>query len=114
MEVLRKLSQSDEFRVVSESYLQIFESEIRSPRPDYVLLRRVLRNSGRYRIRSIFENVLNNFDRLLPLVREVGIYFKLVITKEVARKYMSKFTALADQCRGEVTVRQHVAVAHVR
>ncbi len=96
LEVLRKLSESEEFRIVSDSYRQIFESEICSPKPDFMLLRRVLRNAGAYRIRSIFDIVVRNFERLLPLVRETGIYITRVITKEVVSKYLSEFQALAE------------------
>jgi hypothetical protein len=96
LKVLQRLSDSDQFKAASVSYREIMKSELKSAAPDYLLLRRIIRNAGTYRIRSIFDDVLSNFERLLPVVREVGIYLTKVITKEIAGKYTAQFASLAN------------------
>jgi len=62
-----------------------------SPSIDYVLLRHVLRQAARYRIRSIIPLVLDNFYTILPVIREAVIYLNAVINKRVIQENQPRF-----------------------
>ena len=85
-ELITKFQKDKKFKLASEAYKELLASELNTPRPDYALIRRLLRNSKAYRIRSIVPLILQNFERFLPLVRETCLYLRKVITSDIASR----------------------------
>jgi hypothetical protein len=92
--VLKKIQESNKFRLLSTTYAEMLTEELQSNRPDIGCLRRILRQAGRYRIRSIVEIVFAKFEELLPVVREVAIFLSKVLTENTARKYEPRLRAI--------------------
>lgn len=70
--------------------------------PDFAIIRRMLRNAGRYRIRSMVSAVLKHFERLLPLIREVILYLVKVLTKDLVREYKDDFARIVNGRRSQL------------
>ena len=89
-----ELEESDKFKVRSEAYKELFKNAIKLNRVDLGLMRHLLRQAGRYKVRSIMPYIFSNFDNLLPVLREIVIYFNRVLTDKVAKKYQIEFNNL--------------------
>jgi hypothetical protein len=82
-----------EFELLSSTYLDLFNKAVRTPR-DYGLLKHILKQSGRYRIRNILPLVLDNFYMIRPVVREAIIYLRAVINEKTVTENKTKFEHL--------------------
>jgi len=94
--LLEEFRKNKRFEVASEAYKDLLNEECKKQYPDFVLIRRILRNAKAYRIRSILPFVLLYFERLLPFVREVCLYLQKVLTQEAAQKNCALFMKIAD------------------
>ena len=81
-ELLDELMTSVHFPLLADTYKDLFDQAVTSSPIDLQLLRHLLRKAARYRIRSIAPLVLEHFQKLLPILREVVIYLKQVLNKE--------------------------------
>ena len=79
---LKEIMDSDKFQILSDAYYELFKKSIDSPPFDYPLLRHLLRQAAKYRVRKLVPLVLANFDIILPLIREAVIYLNTVINKK--------------------------------
>ena len=59
-------------------------------------MRHILRQAGRYKIRTIIPDIFLNFDNLLPVLREIVIYFDRVLTERVVLGYEIEFRNLLE------------------
>jgi len=91
----REIIKDEKFKLLSSTYASLFEKSIKTGL-DFPLLRHILKQAARYRIRSIIKLVLDNFERLLPLIREMIIYLNNVINDEVVIRYKTKFEAIVS------------------
>jgi hypothetical protein len=82
-ELMEKFEKDKKFQIASGAYKKILAVELRENRPDYILLRRILRNATVYRIRSILPLVLENFETFAPIVREFCLYVQKVLSEKV-------------------------------
>lgn len=82
-ETLSEILDEKQFELLSTTYLKLFKKAISTPR-DFAMLRHLLRQSTRYRIRNILPLVLDKFYSLLPVIREAVIYLNAVINEETA------------------------------
>jgi reverse transcriptase-like protein len=98
-EVLDAIQRDQRHEILSDVYLKAIDEELEKPFPDFGVLRGILRKAGTYRIRSICGKVLENFDRLLPLIREVVVYLVKVLTKDVAVEFKQEFRKILDNPR---------------
>lgn len=94
--LLEEFRKNKKFEIASEAYKDLLNEEMKKPRPDFVLIRRILRNAKAYRIRSILPFVLMHFERLLPLAREMCLYLHKALTQEAATKNNALLIKIAD------------------
>jgi Reverse transcriptase (RNA-dependent DNA polymerase) len=89
-ELQRKLLESNRVDILAGTYGEILSEQLNLDAPDFVLLRRVFKNAARYRIRAILKTTFENIERLLPIVREISIYARSVLSpssaKNIARR----------------------------
>lgn len=95
-ELLEEFRKDKKFEIASEAYRDLLREECEKERPDFTLIRRILRNAKAYRIRSILSDVLAEFERLIPLTREVCLYLQRVLSKDVAEKNEAAILAISD------------------
>lgn len=91
-----KLEDTDKFKVRSEAYKELFPEAIKLGKVDLGLMRHLLRQAGRYKIRTIIPDIFLNFDNLLPVLREIVIYFDRVLTDRVVIEYEVEFSHLIE------------------
>jgi len=101
-QVLDAIQKDGRYDILSEIYSKALNEELETPFSEFAVIRRILRNAGRYRIRSILAAVLGNFDKLLPLIREVILYLLKVLTKDVATEYEQQFRQIIDNPRAQL------------
>jgi hypothetical protein len=89
-ETLQQILNEEHISLLSNAYHTLVERAL-TPPIDYVLLRHVLRQAARYRIRSIIPLVLDNFFMILPVIRESVIYLNAVINKKVVQQNHARF-----------------------
>ncbi len=92
-ETLNKILSEEQFKLLSRAYHQMFEKAVSQPR-DYALLRHVLRQSARYRIRSLFPLVLKYFYRIRPVIREAVIYLNSVANEKLIKDNKERFETI--------------------
>jgi hypothetical protein len=88
------LDASRKFKIRSEIYPKLFKQAAGLEKIDLALLRHILRQAGKFKIEKIIPLIFKNFDTLLPVVREVVIYFDRVLNEEIVTKYEKKFEAI--------------------
>jgi hypothetical protein len=88
------LDDPEKFKIRSEVYLELFDKSVSFGSIDLGLMRHLLRQAGRYKVRSLIPAIFENFDALLPVIREVVIYFERVLTKKVVERYEDEFKEL--------------------
>jgi hypothetical protein len=101
-EVLDAIQKDGRYDILSEIYSKALSEELQKSFPEFAVIRRILRNGGRYRIRSILGAVLGNFDKLLPLIREVILYLLKVLAKDVTTEYEQEFRQIIDSPRAKL------------
>ena len=89
-----ELEESEKFKIRSEAYKKLFPEAIKFGKVDLGLMRHLLRQAGRYKVRTIIPDIFSNFDNLLPVLREIVIYFERVLTERVVIKYETEFNSL--------------------
>jgi hypothetical protein len=94
--IYEKAAEIPEFEVTSKAYAQLLAKKMEEEKLDMAMLRHLLRRSARYRIRSILPIVFQHLDRLMPVFREVAIYWSRVVNEDVAQRYRSHFKAILD------------------
>jgi hypothetical protein len=92
-QILAEIMEDERFNLLSKTYRELFAKSIKPP-IDYVLLRHILRKAARYRVRSLIPLVLKNFERMLPVIREVAIYLDKVINENIVAKHADKFESI--------------------
>ena len=92
--ILTEIMDSNQFQILSTTYYELFKKSIASPTVDYVLLRHLLRKAAKYRVRNLVPLVLDDFERMLPVLREVVIYLNKVINKKTVADHREKFEAI--------------------
>lgn len=91
----QEIMKDEHFKLLSKTYADLFSKSIASSL-DFPLLRHILRKAAKYRIRSIITLVLDNFERLLPLIREMIIYLNRVINDEVVTRHKTQLEAIVS------------------
>lgn len=86
-ELLEEFRENENFRITSEAYEEFLEEEFDKENPDYTIIRKILRNAKNYNIESILPSVLENFENLLPLIRELCLYLKKIMTQQLVQQY---------------------------
>jgi hypothetical protein len=100
--ILEEIAKSQRFEILSKVYAELLQTELRRTFPQLALLRRIFRNAGRYRIRSILSIALKNFDKLVPVVRELVLYLHKVIDAGVVSANARFFQAIVASPRMQI------------
>ena len=90
---LDKILSDNQLELLSSTYFDLFKKALVMPR-DYGLMRHLLRQSARYRIRNIVPLVLDYFYGIRPITRESILYLNTVLNEKTVIRYKSKFEAL--------------------
>ncbi len=93
-ETLVKVLSEQQLELLATTYGELFKTAYSASPRNYTMLRHILRQSGRYRIRSIVPSVLDSFYGLRPIVRETVIYLNAVINDRVVLENKTKFEGL--------------------
>lgn len=89
-----KLEAPEKLKIRSETYIELFDEALKFEDLELGLMRHILRQAGRYKIRNIIPKIFKNFNRLLPVIREIVIYFDRVLSEKTVKQYEKKFTDL--------------------
>lgn len=84
-EKIDALLESEKFTILSDAYFDLFKTAVDNY--NYPLAKRILRKAAKYRIRKLFSVVIDNFEMLLPIMREVIIYMHRVISDRLLTRY---------------------------
>ena len=88
------LDDPEKFKIRSEVYLELFYKSVSFGTIDLGLMRHLLRQAGRYKVRGLIPAIFENFDILLPVLREVIIYFERVLSVKIIQSYKEEFKEL--------------------
>jgi len=86
----------DQFKIISTAYYKIFEINIKKRVIDPGILRHILRKSTILRIRKILPIILENFDRFLPVLREIVLYLNKILNPEIVDNYQDHFRKIVN------------------
>jgi hypothetical protein len=91
------LKEPDKFKLRAKAYAELFLQAVSFDKVDLGLMRHILRQAGRYKVRSILPLIFEHFDNLLPVIRELVIFFSRVLTDKTAKRYEKEFLNLLDK-----------------
>lgn len=85
------LESPDKFAIRSEVYNEVFERALLFEVIDLGIMRHLLRKAGKYKVRSLLPLIFENFRKLLPIIREIVVYFERVLNDKAVKKYADNF-----------------------
>lgn len=91
-----KLSTTDKVKIRGQAYKELFERSIEFEPLNLGLVRHILRQASKYNVRSIMPVIFENFNELLPALREIVIYFNKVLTVKTIKHYEEEFKLLLE------------------
>jgi len=94
--IYNEVAENEQFKILSKAYREILKKSADSNKLDVPLLRRILRNATRYRIRSIVPIVLKNFEFFIPVIREIIIYLNKVLSAKSIERHKKYFEIILD------------------
>lgn len=94
--IYNEVAKDKQFEILSKAYEDILNKSLNSKKLELPLLRHLLRNATRYRIRSITILVLENFEFLMPVIREVIIYLYNVLNDKTIERYKDYFVSILE------------------
>lgn len=94
--ILIEISKNKQFEILSSTYYELFTKSLLSDKPDYAFLRHLLRKATRYRFRNLMPVLLENFEKVLPVLRESVIYLRKIINEKSALDHKSIFEQILN------------------
>lgn len=94
--VYAQISDEKQFVILSESYSKMLTESLASKHLNTSLIRHILRRATHYRIRVLIPIVLDNFEKLIPLIREMVIYLRKTMNAKSIETFSEKFNRLTD------------------
>ncbi|HCO96304.1 MAG TPA: hypothetical protein DIU00_20590 [Phycisphaerales bacterium] len=94
--IYNEVAENEQFKILSKAYREILKKSVDSNKLDVPLLRRILRNATKYRIRSIVPIVLKNFEFFIPVIREIIIYLNKVLSAKLIERHKKYFEIILD------------------
>jgi len=91
-----ELEPPEKFRIRSEAYSNLFNEAMKLEKIDLGLMRHILRQAGKYKVRKIMPQIFKYFEKLLPVIREVIIYFEKVLTEKSILIYEKDFADILE------------------
>lgn len=92
--IFAQIQESEKFEVISSTYYKLFKKSVDSPTVDFVLLRHLFRKAAKYRIRNLVPLVLENFEKMLPLIRDAIVYLDKVVNKKIVTDHRHEFESI--------------------
>ena len=86
----------EKFKIRSDTYSELFEEALKFEKIELGLLRHILRQAGRYKVKKIIPQIFKNFDRLLPVMRELVVYFDKVLSETTVLKFEKHFATILE------------------
>lgn len=93
-EVVEMINKDEHFRVIKDAYREILTQLLATQNKNYPFIRHIIKRATKYRVRSILNLVLDNFDALMPVLRECIIYLKTVSNENVVKQNKDKYLNL--------------------
>lgn len=84
----------EQFQLRVEAYTRHFEETVNLLPLQLGTMRHLLRQAGKYKVRALTPLILEDFDKLLPVLRDVIIYFNRVLTVKLAKRFADEFATL--------------------
>ncbi|MBD1903511.1 RNA-directed DNA polymerase [Trichocoleus sp. DQ-A3] len=94
---LEKLKNDEKFKIITAAYEDILQKTVVEKYLDLGIARHILRQATRYRYRSLVPIILKNFEKLLPAIREIVIYFNKVLSEKQIQSYRNEFEHILSQ-----------------
>jgi hypothetical protein len=91
-EKIDELLESEKFTILSDAYFNLFKTAIDNY--NYPLAKYILRKATKYRIRNLFSVVIDNFEMLSPIIREVIIYMIRVVSDRLVTQYEGRIQSI--------------------
>lgn len=97
-----ELDSPEKHSIRAKTYREIFEEILRKGSGEqyntnqFGILRHLLKKAAKYRIRGLLDLVLDNFDSLIPLIREMIVYIVKVINSTSVIEYQNKFREILE------------------
>jgi hypothetical protein len=95
-QICKDILTKDQFKVLSKAYNKIFKINISKKNIDIGILRYVLRKATILRVREILPIILDNFEKLVPVLREIIIYLNRIINPNIVIKYCDHFRSITE------------------
>lgn len=95
-ELIEEIKENEEFEIIKDSYKELLKDLLNEEPPNFSMIRHVIKNARRYRVRNILDIILNNFSTFVPVIREVVVYLDSVLSQEVVSRNKEKFLRLWD------------------
>ncbi|WP_342644721.1 RNA-directed DNA polymerase [Mucilaginibacter sp. CSA2-8R] len=89
-----ELDGAKKFEIRSETYPMLFYEALKYGKIELGLMRHILRQAGKYKVKSIIPQIFSEFDKLLPVIREIVIYFEKVLNEKTVIHYEKEFSQL--------------------
>ncbi len=91
-----KLEAEKKLKIRAEVYQDLFKMLLTLDKIELGLMRHVLRQAGIYKIRNIIPLIFKHFNKLLPVLREIVVYFDRVLNVKTVVNYKNKFEELLN------------------
>lgn len=96
IEDIADLESDSQFEIRSSTYNEVLKIALKLEKIDFGIMRHILRRAGAYRIRSILPLIMDNFEKLLPVIREVVIYLEKTLNERSLIKYKDQFNTILN------------------
>ncbi|WP_306641048.1 RNA-directed DNA polymerase [Sanyastnella coralliicola] len=90
------LESPEKFTIRSEAYNEVFQRALEFDVIDLGIMRHLLRKAGKYKVRSLLPLIFENFRTILPIIRELVVYFERVLNEKSVKKYQAEFQEILD------------------
>lgn len=88
--------EEDQFNLISKAYSKLMNMCISEEYIDVSTLRHIIRKSTAMRIRCLVPIILNNFEKLLPVIRESVIYLNRVLNSKMIKEFEENFKTIIN------------------
>jgi hypothetical protein len=81
----------EQFKLRVEAYRQHFRETVDRLPLQLGTMRHLLRQAGKYKVRALTPLILDDFGKLLPVLRDVVVYLNRTLTPRLAKQFASQF-----------------------
>lgn len=79
----------EKFKILSRVYTNMLNGLLENDEIDYGMMRHIVKRATKYRIRSIAQILINNFELLMPVLREIIIYLNRICNNKFIEENIS-------------------------